>query len=113
MKSIAKIIAVLALTGLLNACAMNTPAITETSTTAIKPQAQADRKIDYIPPPKLPSQWTVEDILQSYSAYATRKLTTYFAKSKVSYPPREVIFIALNVRRQLSCPGDDNYPGRF
>ena len=113
MKSIAKIIAVLALTGLLNACTVNTPAITETSATAIKPQAQADLKIDYTPPPKLPSQWTVKDILQSYSAYATRKLTTYFAKSKVSYPPREVIFIALKQEMKLELWARDSGEFRF
>ena len=104
MKSTAKIIAGLALTGLLSACSVHKPvtATAKASTTAVKPQAktQANRKIYYIPSPKLPGQWTVEDILQSYSA-ATRKLTPYFAKAKVSYPPREVIFIALKQEMKL------------
>ena len=101
MKSTAKIIAGLALTGLLGACSGHKPAITRASTTAVKPQAQANRKIYYIPSPKLPGQWTVEDILQSYRVYATRKLAPYFAKAKVSYPPREVTFIALKQEMKL------------
>jgi hypothetical protein len=103
MKSTAKIIAGLALTGLLGACSVHKPVTATASTTAVKPQVkvQANRKIYYIPSPKLPGQWTVEDILQSYSAYATRKLTPYFAKAKVSYPPREVIFIALKQEMKL------------
>src|SRR5664279_4641862 len=90
MKPTAKIITGLALTGLLGACSGHKPATTTASITAIKPQAKANRKMYYIPPPKLPGQWTVEDILQAYGAYATRKLKPYFAKAKVSYPPREV-----------------------
>jgi hypothetical protein len=74
MKSTAKIIDCLALTGLLNACSGHKPVITKASTTAVKPKAQADRIIYYIPPHKLPDQWTVKDIMQDYSAYATRKL---------------------------------------
>jgi len=101
MKSTAKIIAGLVLTGLLGACTGHKPAITTASTTAVKPQAQADRKIDYIPPPKLPGQWTVEDVLQAYGTYVTGKLNYYFAKAKVSYPPREVIFIAFKQEMKL------------
>ena len=109
MKSTAKIIAGLALTGLLGACSQHKPA----STTAVKPQAQADRKMYYIPPPKLPDQWTVEDILQSYSAYATRKLIPYFAKAKVSYPPREVTLIALKQEKKLELWARDSGEFRF
>ena len=103
MEATAKIIAGLALTGLLGACALHKPVTATASTTAIKPQAkaQANRKIYYIPSPKLPGQWTVEDILQSYRAYATRNLAPYFAKAKVSYPPREVTFIALKQEMKL------------
>ena len=100
MKSTAKIIAGLALTGLLGACSVHKPvtATAKASTTAVKPQA--NRKIYYIPSPSLSGQRTVEDNLQSYSA-ATRKLTPYFAKAKVSYPPREVILIALKQEMKL------------
>jgi hypothetical protein len=59
MKSTAKIIAVLALTGLLGDYSGHKPATD--SSTAVKPQAQADREMYYIPPPKLPGQWNVED----------------------------------------------------
>jgi hypothetical protein len=103
MKSTAKIIAGLALAGLLGACSVHKLVTATASTTAVKPQAkaQANRKIYYIPSPKLPGQWTVEDILQSYRAYATRNLAPYFAKAKVSYPPREVTFIALKQEMKL------------
>jgi hypothetical protein len=113
MKSTAKIIAGLALTGLLNACSGHKSAITTASTTAVKPQAQADRKIYYIPPPKLPGQRIVEDIMQDYSAYATRKLNLYFAKAKVSYPPREAIFIALKQEKKLELWARDSGEFRF
>jgi len=46
--------------------------------------------------------------MQDYSAHATRKLNLnlYFAKAKVSYPPREVIFIALKQEKRLELwPG--------
>jgi len=86
MKSTAKIIACLALSGLLSACSGHKPATVTASTTTVKPQAQAGRKMYSVPPPPLPGQWTVEDILQAYGTYATRKLNPYFAKAKVSYP---------------------------
>jgi hypothetical protein len=108
MKSTAKIIAGLALSGLLGACSGHKPATTTASITAIKPQAQADRKMYYIPSPPLPGQWTVEDILQAYGAYATRKLKPYFAKAKVSYPPREVTFIALKQEKKLELWARDS-----
>ena len=103
MKSTAKIISGLALSGLLSACARHKPVTAKASPTAVKPQgkAQANQKIYYIPSTKLPGQSTLEDFLQSYSAYATRRLTPYFAKAKVSYPPREVIFIALKQEMKL------------
>ena len=103
MKSTAKIIAGLALSGLLGACSMHKPVTAKASNTAVKPQAkaQANRKIYYIPSPKPPGQWTVEDILQSYRVYATQKLAPYFAKAKVSYPPREITFIALKQEMKL------------
>jgi hypothetical protein len=115
MKSTAKIIAGLALTGLLGACSVHKPVTATASTTAVKPQAkaQANRKIYYIPPPKPPGQWTVKDIMQDYSAYATRKLNLYFAKAKVSYPPREVIFIALKQEMKLELWARDSGEFRF
>ncbi len=113
MKSTAKIIAGLALTGLLGACSGHKPTIPTASTTAVKPQAKANRKMYYIPPPKLPGQWTVEDILQTYSAYATRKLNPYFAKAKVSYPPREVTFIALKQEKKLELWARNSGEFRF
>jgi len=47
----------------------------------------------------------VEDILQTYSAYATLKLNPYFAKAKVSYPPREVTFIAFETGKETGTMG--------
>ena len=118
MKSIAKIIAGLALTGLLNACAGHKPAITATSTamsstTVVKPQAQADRKIYYTPPLKPPGQWTVEDVLQAYGTSVTDKFNYYFAKAKVSYPPQKVIFIALKQEKKLELWARDSGEFRF
>jgi hypothetical protein len=101
MKLTARIVAGLVITGLLGACSGHKPATVTPSTIPIKPQAQAKRKMYFIPPPRLPGQRTVGDILQGYGAFATRKLNAYFAKAKVSYPPREVIFIALKQEMKL------------
>lgn len=109
MKSTAKIIVGLALTGLLCSCSEHQPV----TNTVVKPQTHADRKMYYIPPPKLPGQWTVEDILQVYGENATRKLTPYFTKAKVSYPPREVAFIALKQEKKLELWARDNGEFRF
>jgi len=119
MKSIAKIIAGLALTGLLGACSGHKPATTtfrttaSNSATAVEPQAQAGRKLYYFPPPKLPGQWTVEDILQAYGVDVKGKLNYYFAKAKVSYPPREVTFIALKQEKKLELWARDSGEFRF
>jgi hypothetical protein len=112
MKSTAKIIAGLALTGLLGACSGHKPAITS-ATTTVKPQNLADRKIYYIPSAKLPAQWTVEDILQAYGTYVKGKLSYYFAKAKVSYPPREVTLIALKQEKKLELWARDSGEFRF
>jgi hypothetical protein len=107
MKSTAKIIVGAVLTILLGACSEHKPI------TAVKPQVQAHRKTYYIPPAKQPGQWTVEDILQGYGPYATRKLSSYFAKAKVSYPPREVTFIALKQEKKLELWARDSGEFRF
>ncbi len=115
MKSRAKIIVSLALTVLLGACSGHKPATTTASITAAKPQAriQANLKIYSIPPPKLPGQWTVEDVLQAYGEYVTGKLNHYFTKAKVSYPPREVSFIAFKQEKKLELWAKDNGEFRF
>lgn len=113
MKSTTKIIASLALTGLLGACSGHKPAVNTTSTSAVKPQTQAERKPYDIPPPKLPGQWTIEDTLQVYGQYATHELTPYFTKAKVSYPPREVTFIALKQEKKLELWARDSGEFRF
>ena len=110
MKSTAKIIGGLALTGLLGACSLQQSASTTASTTAVKPQAQVQANI---PPPKLPVQGAVEEVLQAYSAYATQKLNPYFAKAKVSYPPRAVILIALKQEMKLELWARNSDEFRF
>ncbi len=67
----------------------------------------------YIPSPKLPGQRTVEDILQGYGPYAISKLKVNFAKAKVSYPPREVTFIALKQEKKLELWARDSGKFRF
>lgn len=114
MKPTAKIIAVLVLTGLLGGCSEHKPVTAnKAAVTVIKPQAQAKRKMYYTPPPKLPGEWLVEDILQTYGPYAAHKLDPYFAKAKVSYPPREVILIALKQEKKLELWARDNGEFRF
>ena len=112
MKSTAKIIVGLAVTGLLNACSGHKPAVPTASAMAVKPQVQAARKIyDYSRRPS--GERTVEDVLQIYGAYATTKLKPYFDKAKVAYPPREVTFIALKQEMKLELWARDSGEFRF
>ncbi|MCL7423341.1 MAG: L,D-transpeptidase family protein [Methylobacter sp.] len=110
MKSTAKIIVGLAVTGFLTACSGHKPAIPTASAMAVKPQAQTARRIYNIPPL---GQRTVEDVLQTYGAYAMSKLKPYFDKAKVSYPPREVTFIALKKEMKLELWARDSGEFRF
>lgn len=112
MKSTTKIIAGLALTGLLGACSGHKPAAPTARPAAVKPQAQAESIMYYIPP-KPAGERTVEDVLQIYGEHATTKLKSYFAKAKVSYPPREVAFIALKQEMRLELWARDNGEFRF
>ena len=113
MKPITKIIASSALSGLLSACSGYKPASAPANLPAVKPHAQVDRKMYYIPSPPLPGQWTVKDILQAYGTFVTRKLNPYFAKAKVSYPPRKVTFIALKQEKKLELWARDSGEFRF
>ena len=112
MKSTAQIIAGLVLTGLLGACSIHKHITAPASPPAVKPEAkaQANRKISYLPYPKLFGQMAVENILQPYT-YAKRKLTPYFTKAKVSYPPREITFIALKqeIKLELRARGSGEF----
>jgi hypothetical protein len=104
----------LALAGLLSACSEHKPPITtKASNTAVKAQPQTERKINYIPPINPIGQRTVEDILQIYGLYSTLKLKPYFAKAKVSYPPREAIFIALKEEKKLELWARDSGEFRY
>ncbi len=113
MKSTAKIIAGMALTGLLSACSGHKPITSTVRTAVVKPHTQVVRKMYYIPPPKLPGQWTVEDILQDYGPNVKDKLSYYFAKAKVSYPPREITLIALKQEKKLELWARDSGEFRF
>jgi hypothetical protein len=99
MKSTSKIIIGLALTALLPACSEYQPIETPTVITPVKPQVQI--KPNYIPPINPLGERTVDDIVQIYGVNATRKLNNYFAKAKVSFPPREITLVALKQERKL------------
>jgi L,D-peptidoglycan transpeptidase YkuD (ErfK/YbiS/YcfS/YnhG family) len=113
MKSTAKIIVGLAVTGLLNACSGHKPLSSTASALSVKQQTQAERKSHDIPLGKLLGQRTVQDVLQAYGAYAMNKLKPYFDKAKVVYPPREVTFIALKQEMKLELWARDSGEFRF
>jgi hypothetical protein len=115
MKSRTKIIAVLALSGLLGACSGQKPIVTTTNTAVVKPQIRnpTNRAMYNIPPFRLPGQWTVGDILQTYGADVKGKLGYYFAKAKVPYPPREATLIALKQEKKLELWARDSGEFRF
>ncbi|MBK8815071.1 MAG: L,D-transpeptidase family protein [Methylococcaceae bacterium] len=101
MISSAKIIALLTLAHLLAAC--SSQKLNTTGTPAVKhhTQTQTGSPNYYVPLPKMPGQWTVGDVLQTYGKKVTDKLNYYFAKAKVTYPPREVTFVALKQEKKL------------
>jgi len=115
MKSTAKIIACLALTGLLVACSGHKPATStiSSSTIVVKPQTRTARETYSTPVPKLRGEWTVTDVLQSYGPYAANQLKPYFAKATVSYPPKEVTFVALKQEKKLELWARDSGEFRF
>jgi hypothetical protein len=106
MKSTRKIIVGLSLTALLVACSTYQPIDTPAIIPPVKPQSQI--KPNYVPPINPPGERTVEDIVQIYGANATRKLGGYFAKAKVSYPPKEITLVALKQERKLELWARDN-----
>ena len=106
MKSTRKIIVGLALTALLVACSDYQPIDTPTVMTPVKPQAQS--MPNYVPPINPVGQRTVEDIVQIYGANATRKLNNYFTKANVSFPPKEITFVALKQEKKLELWARDN-----
>jgi hypothetical protein len=116
MKSIAHLMAGLVLAGLLGACAGHKPPpLTASKIPVVKRQipARAVLKPAYLPPPKLTGPWSVEDILQAYGAGVKNKLNYYFAKAKVSYPPKEITLIALKQEKKLELWARDSGEPRF
>ena len=102
----------MALIELLGACASHKQVTDRATTIAVKPKAQIDRKTYAFPAPPL-GQRTVEDIMQIYGPYATDKLKPYFSKANVSYPPREVAFIALKQEKRLELWARDSGEFQF
>ena len=105
MKSTKKIITSLTLTTLLVACSTYQPIETPVVSAPITPQIQ---KPAYIPPISPIGERTVEDILQIYGVNANRKLSNYFAKAKVAFPPKEITLVALKQERKLELWARDN-----
>lgn len=99
MKSTANKILALTLTALLASCAGQKPQ-GDAAKLATKPKSHGNTAMNY-PSPRLPGQWTVEDVLQDFGTYAGRKLSPYFAKAKVPFPPREATFIFLKEEKKL------------
>jgi hypothetical protein len=98
MKSSAKIVSLLALAALLAGCAGHKPP-GEAVQSSAKPRGS--RAMGFPPSPKPPGQWTVEDVLEDFGDYAGRKMSPYFARAKVAYPPREVVLLAWKEEKKL------------
>jgi hypothetical protein len=111
MKSTSKIIVGLALIALLVACSESPPINAPAVITPVTPHVQ--NKPNYIPPINPLGERTVEDIVQIYGANATRKLNTYFAKAKVSFPPKEITLVALKQEKKLELWARDNQKFRL
>lgn len=115
MKLKTQLIAVFTFAGLLVACSGHQPNAPVHSTSALKPQtrAQLDRKRYDTPSPTLAGQSTVQGILQTYGERVKGKFNYYFSKAKVSYPPREVILVALKQEKKLELWAKDRGEFRF
>ena len=100
MKSFLKSAISLALMGLLASCGGH-KLDDHTVKSPIGAQTRNNDNMKYLPITKLPGHWTVEDVLHDYATYSAQKLTPYFKKAKVPYPPSEVIFLALKQERKL------------
>ncbi len=100
MKSTSKIIVTLTLTALLGACSHHKP----THAILVKPRSQI--KPNYIPHPL--GERTVTDIMQIYGKHVTRKLSNYFTKAKVSFPPKAIALVALKQEKKLELWARDN-----
>lgn len=113
MISTIKIIFSLTVLSLLFGCSENKPIQTTTGSITVKPQITANRPSFYSHPPRLPGQWTVNDILQDYSTFTMGKLNPYFTKANVAYPPKEVTLIALKKEKKLELWARDNGEFRY
>jgi L,D-transpeptidase catalytic domain len=109
MNASTKISTLFLMASLLGACSSHKP--TTTTAIAARPQHHAVRS-SYIPL-KLPGQWTVGDVLQTYGERVKGKLSHYFTKANVAYPPREAIFIALKQERKLELWARNSGKFRF
>ncbi len=113
MKLTFKIIVSLTLVGLLGACSEHKPVASMATNVALSAKIVPNRKLYVSHPPRALGQWTVADIVQDYSVTTTGKLTPYFVKAKVSYPPREVTFVALKKEKKLELWARDSGEFRF
>lgn len=117
MKSITKILAGLALMSLVGACTVQKPEpakiVGNSRIATIEPQAKDSRNLYYVPPPPVPGERTVNDVLEAYGPYARLKLAPYFAKAEVSYPPKEVVLVALKQEKKLELWARNKAEFRF
>lgn len=99
MKSKSSFYTVSVLSILIGACSSQQPApIVNGASVSPSAQNPATRSSFYLP---MPGQWTVSDVLQAYGKSAVDKLSHYFGKAKVAYPPREVALIAYKQEKKL------------
>lgn len=107
MKATNKLI-LLTLSALLNACVDYSVPYAPVVTPQTQTPAQTQIKPNYVPPINPIGQRTVEDIVQIYGEYATKKLNTYFSQAKVAYPPKEITLVALKQERKMEVWAKDN-----
>lgn len=115
-----KTLAILALPVLLVGCATE-KTVSTVSTPRIayvkpKIQPKLTQSEQFNPPPKVsgvPELYTVDDILHIYGKHVERNLNYYFTKAKVSYPPREIIFVALKQEKKLELWARDKGEYRY
>jgi hypothetical protein len=100
MADIVKKLIVVVLIGLLSACSGQKPPVTPVKIAA-KPKPRYMNAMNLPPALRMTGQRTVAEVLEVLGPYAEHKLSPYFAKAHVDYPPSQVAFLALKDEKKF------------
>ena len=114
----ARIVFCLALAGLLPACSGHKQTLTTSVPPVRKPaivhRVYVNPDLQWVRPLRYQGeQWTLNKVVQTYSDYIEHKFNYYFTEAKISYPPKEIVFVALKQEKKLELWARDDGEFRF